>query len=96
MTQTIKKIGEAGTLESSDAMVIVKPLQDKGIIIEISSIVEKQYLKKIEETVKSVLKELNIESIYVKIEDRGALDCTIRARLETAIERAIWVGGETC
>jgi len=83
------KIGQAGTLESSDVLIFVhfSPLQ-KGIKIELESPSEKCFgkiiIKKIEET----LKLLGIENIYIKAQDRGALDCTICARLETAVKRA--------
>jgi citrate lyase subunit gamma (acyl carrier protein) len=35
-----------------------------------------------------VLKNLEIESAKITINDKGALDCTIRARVETAVFRA--------
>ena len=35
-----------------------------------------------------VLKEQNISDARVRLTDRGALDCVIRARVETAVARA--------
>ena len=41
--------------------------------------------------VKEVLEEYGVECAKIRIIDRGALDCTIRARVATAVLRA---GGE--
>ena len=35
-----------------------------------------------------VLKEQNVSDARVRLTDRGALDCVIRARVETAVARA--------
>ena len=37
---------------------------------------------------KEVLQELDVPSVKIKAVDKGALDCTVRARLKTAIKRA--------
>ena len=84
------KIGQAGTLESSDVLVLVRfSPQQKGIGIELESPSKKCFgkiiIKKIEET----LNLLGINDIYIKAQDRGALDCTISARVETAVKRAL-------
>ncbi len=84
----IKGSAMAGTLESSDASIVVAPNADKGIVIDLISSVEKQFGEDIRRTVKQVLKELDVEDAIVKIQDRGALDCVIRARLQTAVLRA--------
>lgn len=83
----IKKKALAGTLESSDAFVTVEP-NETGITIEIESSVFEQYGKDIHETAENVLKALDIEKVKVIINDQGALDCTIKARIQTAILRA--------
>jgi len=84
----IVKRAAAGTLESSDALIIVKPLNGDDIKIEISSIVKQQYQKQIERVVCQTLEVMQVNGIYIKVEDRGALDCTLAARIETAITRA--------
>ncbi|MFV0497923.1 MAG: citrate lyase acyl carrier protein [Candidatus Fimivivens sp.] len=83
----IKKAAVAGTLESSDARVVVEPLPD-GIELEISSSVAQQFLRQIRQTVTEVLACLDVDGIKVKVEDRGALDCTLKARVECAVFRA--------
>ncbi|HIU77549.1 MAG TPA: citrate lyase acyl carrier protein, partial [Candidatus Pelethocola excrementipullorum] len=76
----------AGTLESSDILVSIEP-QEKGRTIEIHSVVENQFFEVILAAVEDVLDELQIESGKLMIQDRGALDCVIRARVETAAKR---------
>lgn len=82
----IKKCASAGTMESSDVYIEVKPCDD-GIKIELESVVEKQFGEKIKKTVNDVLSETGIKNAYVRIADRGALECVIRARVETAVLR---------
>lgn len=84
------KIGQAGTLESSDVLVLVRfSPQQKGIDIELESPSKKCFGKIIIMKIKEILNLLGITDIYIKAQDRGALDCTISARVETAIKRAL-------
>ena len=76
----------AGTLESSDVLVTLEPAQD-GLDIELDSVVQNQFGDTILETVQEVLKELDVQDAKISIVDRGALDCVIRARVETAVLR---------
>ena len=83
------KIGQAGTLESSDVLIFVRfSPQQKGIKIELESPSEKCFGKIIIRKIEETLNLLGIENIYIKAQDRGALDCTINARVETAVKRA--------
>lgn len=84
----ISKNASAGTLESGDIMVLLEK-GDNGIEIELTSTVEKLYGRQIREVISTTLKDLGITDIKVKASDRGALDCTIRARVMTAFYRAI-------
>ena len=79
------KIGVAGSLESNDVLVTVK--EGAGINISVKSIVYDFFKNQIEKVIKDTLRELNIENISVSVEDKGALDYTIKARLLTAISR---------
>lgn len=85
----IKTPAKAGTMESSDIYIIVQPNEGGGIIIDLESIVMKQFGKQIKKVILKTLNKLNIENIHVIARDRGALDYTIRARVETAIKRAM-------
>ncbi|MBP2626802.1 MAG: citrate lyase acyl carrier protein [Firmicutes bacterium] len=86
---SLVKIAQAGTLESSDIMITVAPgPQDSGIVIELESIVMAQYGEDIRLTLEKTVAEQDCNDIYIKALDRGALDCTIRARVLTALSRA--------
>lgn len=82
----ILKQASAGTMESSDAYVEIES-NENGLEIHIESVVEKQFGEKIEATVREVLSECDVKNAYVRVIDRGALECVIRARVETAIHR---------
>ena len=82
----ILKCASAGTMESSDAYIEIEPTES-GITIQLESVVEKQFGNAIRATVREVLGEYGVENAVVRVVDRGALDCVIRARLETAVLR---------
>ena len=83
----ILRTATAGTMESSDAYVEIEPGNGQ-LSITVDSVVKKQFGDKIMASVKDVLDENGVVDANVKIVDRGALDCVIRARVETAIFRA--------
>lgn len=78
----------AGTLESSDLLVEVAPSQSNQLKIYITSSVEKQFEPAIREVISVTLDELGVSSAQISINDKGALDCVIRARLQAAVMRA--------
>ncbi|MDR1058073.1 MAG: citrate lyase acyl carrier protein [Treponema sp.] len=77
----------AGTLESSDIMITLEP-GGGGIEIKLQSIVEKQFGRDIRRAIEETLTELEIKSARITAVDKGALDCTIRARTKTAAFRS--------
>ena len=83
----IKKTAVAGTLESSDCMVTIEPA-DKGIELDLESAVMRQYGRRIREVAMETLSRIGVENARVSIVDKGALDCTIKARVECAVMRA--------
>ena len=83
----IKSKAVSGTMESNDIFVEIEPSQ-KGVEVEIQSIVFNQFGKQIENTIKDVLNSFDVDNALVRVNDRGAVDCTIRARVETALKRA--------
>lgn len=83
----IKNMATAGTLESSDVQVLVEPNKN-GIDLEIESVVFNQFGEEIEKTVREVLDDFNVSNIKIQIKDRGAVECAIKARVETALKRA--------
>ena len=85
----IAKIGQAGTLESNDILITVAPADEgTGVCIELNSIVLAQYGRQIRQTLEHIAAEQGIRDVYIKANDRGALDCTIRARALAAFVRA--------
>ena len=83
----INKPAKCGTLESNDIFIMLTP-NDNGIVIELESVVEKQFGSHIECVIKEKLEELGITSVLVKAQDKGALDYTIKARVEGAVKRS--------
>ena len=81
----IVRRASAGTMESSDAYVEVTP--GTGLQIELQSVVAQQFGAAIEQTVREVFAEQGVQNALVRVVDRGALECVIRARVETAILR---------
>ena len=82
----ILKCASAGTMESSDAYVEIEPGQN-GLDIHLESVVLGQFGDAIEATVREVLQEQGITDANVRVVDRGALECVLRARVETAVLR---------
>ena len=83
----IKKAAVAGTLESSDCMVTIRP-GNGTVDIQLDSDVKVMFGNSILATVQDTLTGLGITSAEVDVRDRGALDCVIRARVECAVCRA--------
>lgn len=78
----------AGTLESSDIYVELEPNQGGGLEIELESVVYQQFGRQILGVARETLVGLGVESGRLRLNDRGALDCVIRARIEAAVLRA--------
>ena len=83
----ILKPAIAGTLESSDAQVTVEPAED-GLKLSVASSVMNQYGRQIKSSVIEVLDKMGVTSGKITIVDMGALECTLKARLECAIFRS--------
>jgi citrate lyase subunit gamma (acyl carrier protein) len=80
---------QAGTLESNDIMITVAPGKAAtGIVLELDSLVMDQYGEAIRQTIAETVAQQGVDDLYIKAIDRGALDCTIRARLLAALARA--------
>lgn len=77
----------AGSMESSDCMVTIRPGQD-GLQIELESDVKIMFGESILQTIRATLGELGVTNAEVSVLDRGALDCVIRARVQCAACRA--------
>lgn len=84
----ITKPAIAGTLESSDCQVMVEA-GTGGIDFSLDSVVIHQYGNQIRRVVLETLKRLEVDNIKISIVDKGALDCTIKARVEGAVYRSV-------
>lgn len=80
--------GMAGTLESSDIQITIEPRDAGGVEVTLKSSVEKQFGKQIRKVIDETLAALAVEHAYVIAVDKGALDCTIKARVQCAAYRA--------
>lgn len=83
----IKKPAVAGTLESSDAQITVEPGNGE-IELTIESSVIHQFGKQIRAVVMDTLSRLDVKDAKVTVVDKGALDCTLKARVECAVYRS--------
>ena len=78
----------AGTLESSDIQITIAPNPGQGIQIELESVVKSQFGDAILDTIHQVLQQMDVTEANVRLVDKGALDCVIRARMQCAICRS--------
>lgn len=84
----IKKPAVAGTLESSDCQIVIRPNPGLGISVDLESDVKLMFGESILSTARKTLKEFGVEDAAVEIRDKGALDCVIKSRMQCAICRA--------
>lgn len=86
---SILRSGQAGTVESNDILITLHRAEaGSGIHIDLTSPVIKKYGRQIKAVIQACLQERAIADVQVAAADRGALDCTVRARMMAAIDRA--------
>lgn len=85
----VSRAGHAGTMESSDIMITVEPQDEEEIVIDLTSPVDAYYHDTMIKVIQDAVSDLGVSNIAIHAVDRGALDCTIRARVQTAIKRAL-------
>ena len=83
----IKETASAGTIEKCDCLVTVSK-GEGDIKINLSSKVLYQYGDSIRNIILQTLKKLHINDVTVDVEDMGAFEYVIVARLEAAIYRS--------
>ena len=83
----IIKTVKAGTLESGDILITISP-HDSELIIEVETPVEALYGEKIKQEILDIITSLEITKGVITAIDKGALEYTVAARMETAINRA--------
>lgn len=86
----LKIPAQAGTLESSDVLIMIEPVDvGAGRCIELTSSVMLQYGEQIKRRITMLLDKLDVADARIIVKDKGALDTTICARVETAIRRSL-------
>ena len=82
------KTSTAGTMESGDIMIQIAPTDRPGLNVELQSSEEYQFGDQIRQVITEALTSLGVTQADVHATDKGALDCTIRARVTAAAVRA--------
>ncbi len=91
-------IGEAGHRSErarSDCWVRVEARADGGVNLSVKSKVEVMYGAAVRSTCRAVLDALGVRSAEVTVEDQGAVDFVLAARIEAAVKRAGMGAGAT-
>jgi len=81
------KAATAGTVESGDIQISVEPIGGGKVEIELSSTVLGLYGKQIRKVIEETVKDCGVQGVRIAADDKGALDCTVRARVKTALMR---------
>ena len=77
----------AGTLESNDILITISSTGGSANSVNLSSIVINQFGPAIRAVIDQCLEASGLSGVEVTVQDKGALGCTIKARMETAIAR---------
>ncbi len=89
-TRKILREAEAGLQEKGDVVIQLKPESvGSGIQLDIESKVMALFGDQIRASVLEEIAVYGLTDLSVSVTDGGALDYAIRARVQTAIERAI-------
>ena len=91
----VGEAGPRGARARSDCWVRVEIRDGGGIDLGVRSKVEAMYGEAVRRTCRAVLDALGVRHAVVSVEDQGALDFVLAARLEAAVKRAGAGGGAT-
>ncbi len=82
------KTAQAGTLESMDCIVTVTETEKgRGISIAMEGASIVRFGEAMLKSTKDTLKDLGVRDISVSIQDNGAGDLVLKARVEAAVRR---------
>jgi citrate lyase subunit gamma (acyl carrier protein) len=88
------KPAQAGTVESSDVLIILAPAAaGTGIQVELTTPTMQQYGEHIRNLIIKILEDQGIQDAVIHANEKGALDYTIEARVKTAVKRSLGQGG---
>lgn len=83
----LKEIRAGRVDKKGDLSILLKMKKSGGLAVEIKSSVGHMFEEQIRETVVNTLSSLDVEHGDIRVEDMGALDYVIQARIETAVKR---------
>ncbi|MFP4482277.1 MAG: citrate lyase acyl carrier protein [Thermovirgaceae bacterium] len=87
------KTAQAGTLESMDCLVTASEVdKGRGISVSMEGASITRFGEAILKSAKETLKEMGVKDIKLSIQDNGATDLVLRARVEAAASRLL--GGD--
>ncbi|HSB72730.1 MAG TPA: aldolase/citrate lyase family protein [Candidatus Methylomirabilis sp.] len=92
----VSEAGQRGEKVRSDCWVRFEPRTSGGLELGITSKVEAMYGDAVRATCRTVLDTLGVRDAVVSLEDAGAVDFVLAARIEAAVQRAGLGGGATC
>lgn len=82
------KTAQAGTLESMDCLVTVtEAAAGAGISVKMTGASVARFKTAMEKKVHEVLTSMGVKDIDIAIQDNGALDIVLGARVEAAVKR---------
>lgn len=87
-TMKITTPASAGTMESGDIMIEIESGEQQSVEVVLKSSVANEFGKQIIATIRGAVEEFGLEYAVINAVDKGALDCTIRARVFAACQRA--------
>ena len=89
------KTAQAGTVESMDCLVTVSEAEPgTGLALTLAGSSVARFSKAMEKAVRETLESLGIRDLTVSVQDNGALDLVLKARVEAAVAR-LKEGGES-
>ena len=92
-TARILREAGAGLDERGDVRVCLTPGEgNSGIQIEIESTLMSLFGDQIRASVLEIIEGYGLKDLKLTVRDQGALDYAIRARVQTAVERAVREG----
>ena len=82
------KTAQAGTVESMDCLVTVSEAEPgTGIALTLAGSSVARFSRAMEKAVRATLDELKIKDMTLTVQDNGALDLVLKARVEAAVAR---------
>lgn len=92
MSERVKILrqSEAGLQDKGDVVINLGPgVKGSGVQLDIESKVMSLFGPQIRESVLEEIEKYSLTDVKISVRDQGALDYAIKARVRTAIERAI-------